>query len=180
MQKTGGKGIWWKKYRNETATRQIWDSITVSNLKARKINTPLSFPIHRPIVDLLPPPSSSLISWTRHLFSADASVVIFVVCVLIFLLRRLCCCFRFLGPVAYPPPPLLLSPIPRTRRIFLVLFRRLRRHRWVCGPVLLCQHLRRCCQYPDPINTPAPPRLETFTQTCCISCFLNWRLRCHR
>ena len=41
------KGIWWKKYQNKTATRQRRDSVTVSNLKTRKINTPLSFPIHQ-------------------------------------------------------------------------------------------------------------------------------------
>ena len=41
------KGIWWKQYHNETVTRQRQDSVTVRNLKARKINTPLSLPIHQ-------------------------------------------------------------------------------------------------------------------------------------
>ena len=40
------KGIWWKKYQNETATRQRQDSVTVSGTIARKINTLSSFPIH--------------------------------------------------------------------------------------------------------------------------------------
>ena len=47
-------------------------------------------------------------------------------------------------------------------------------------PVLLCQRLRCCCQYPEPVNTPAPPLPETFTWTHCLFCLLSRRLRCCR
>ena len=42
-----GKGIWLKQHQNDIATRQRQNSVTVSNLKASKINTWLSLPIHR-------------------------------------------------------------------------------------------------------------------------------------
>ena len=126
-----------------------------------------------PVVDLLPPPSLYSIPWTRRLSSADASVVFVVVFVLIFLRRCLRHRLRFPRPVVYPPPPPLLSLILRTCRIFLVLFRHLRRRRCVCEPVLLFHRRRHCSQYPGPVNAPAPPPLETFTQTRCIFFFLN-------
>ena len=91
----------------------------------------------RPIVNPLPPPSSSLIPWTRHLSFTDTSIVVALVFVLIYLLRRLRRRHRFLGTVVKPPPPLLLSPIPRTRRVFLVLFQHHCCRRGVRGPVLL-------------------------------------------
>ena len=131
-----------------------------------------------PVVDLLPPPLLSSIPWTLCLSSADASVVVVVVSVIIFLLQRLYHCCRFFGSVIYPPPPPSLSPIPRTRHVFLVLCRPLCCHLWVRWPVLISQCSPCCCQYPEFVSTLAPPRLETFTHTRYIFCFLNWRIRC--
>ena len=46
--------------------------------------------------------------------------------------------------------------------------------------VLLWQHHFRRCQYPDLVNIPLPPPLETFTWTHCLFWFLRWRLHCCR
>ena len=133
----------------------------------------------RPVVDPMPPLLLSSIPWRLYLSSADASVVVVVVSVLLLLLRRLYHCSRFFGCVIYPPPPLSLSPIPQTRHVFLVLCRPLCCHLWFLWPVLLYQ-CRPCCRrYPELVITLAPPRLETFTWTRCIFCFLNWLIRCH-
>ena len=92
MQWTGKKGIWWKQYQNETATRQRQDSVTVSKLKVRKINTPLLLPIH----------------YTRHR-SAAASVVVFdTLDALSILRRRICCpCCSLCNYLPPRTPPLL-------------------------------------------------------------------------
>ena len=131
-----------------------------------------------PVIDPLPPLSSSLIPWTRRLSSTDTSVVVVVVFLIIFLLRRLCRCRRLIRPVVYPQPPTSLSTTPRTCHVSLALSWLLRYCCWVRGPVLLCHHRRRHRQYPEPVNIPAPPWLETFTKTCCIFYLLNWRLCC--
>ena len=108
----------------------------------------------------------------------NSSIVVVVVFVLIFLLWHLHRCCRFLGPAAYPLPPPSLYPIPWMRRVSLVLCQRLCCRCLFLWPVLLCQRRRCCRQYHLPVNTTAPPPAETFTQTHCIFCFLNWRLRC--
>ena len=132
----------------------------------------------RPVIYLLPPPLPSLIPWKRRLPSTYISVVVVLVFVLIFLLWRLRLCRRFLGTGVYLLPSLSLSPIPQSRHVYLVLYRRLRHRRWVLWTVLLFR-IRRCRhKYPLTVNTPAPPPSETFTQTRCILYFLNWRLRC--
>ena len=133
----------------------------------------------RPVINTLPPLSSYRIPWTRRLSSAGASVVIVVVFVIIFIRRRLRCSRRFLRPVVYLLLHQLLSLIPLTRCIFLVLCRSRRHHHWVRSPVLICQRRCHCCQYPDSVKTQEPPPLETFTRTCCIFSFLNWRLSCN-
>ena len=114
-----------KKYQNETATRQRRDSVTGSNAIARKINTMLLLPTHRACrraaansVVVSNPLDTLYILCRRHHCH-------FVVFVIIFLRRRLRPCCRFLGPVADHPPPPLLSPIPWTRRLFLVPHQRL-------------------------------------------------------
>ena len=71
-----------KKYQNKTATRQRRDSVTVSNAIARKIDTPLSFPIH----------------WARSLAAAASAVVPNPVDTLYILRRRLSSHCRFLLP----------------------------------------------------------------------------------
>ena len=125
---------------------------------------------------------SSPIPWTRHLSSAYASVFIVVVFVRIFLRLRLHLrrCHRFGGPVIEPLPPLPLSLIPRTRCLFLVLRRRLRRRHWVLGTVCLRQRHRRCRQFPGPINTSLPLPSETFSWERRLFCFLCRHLRRHR
>ena len=64
--------------------------------------------------------------------------------------------------VSKSSPLLLLSPIPRTHCLFLVLRRRLCCRCWVLGPV----------------NTPPPPLSKIFTRARCIFCFLHRRLCC--
>ena len=133
----------------------------------------------RPVVNLLPPLSSSSIPTTRHLSSVDASVVFGAVFVLIFLLRPIHHHSRLLGPVVYPSPPPLLSQITRTRHVSLILCWRLYHRHGVLWPVLLFQrcHCRR--KYPPSVNKLAPPPSETFTQTRFLK-FINWCLRCRR
>ena len=133
----------------------------------------------RPVVNPLPPLLSSSIPWMLCLSSADASIVVVVVFVLIFLLRLLYHCCRFFGSIIYPLPPLSLSSIPRTCHVFLFLCRTLCCRLWFRWPVLLYQCRPYCCQYPELVSTLAPPRLETFTRTRCIFCFLNWCIRFH-
>ena len=90
-----------KKYRNETATRQIQDSVTVSNLKASKINTPLSLPIHQ----------------VRRRSAAASVVVSDPLNTLSILRRRIrfhCCSLCAHLP---PPAPMLSSYIPQDRRL---------------------------------------------------------------
>ena len=41
------KGIWWKQYQNETATKHRRDNITMSDAIERTFNTPFSLPIHQ-------------------------------------------------------------------------------------------------------------------------------------
>ena len=135
-----------KQYQNETATRQIQDSFTISNLKARKINTPLSLPIHQ---DRCQYSAASVVVFdSLYAFSILCQIIrcCCFIFVLVFLLRRLRHRFRFLGPVVYPPPPPPLSQIPRTRRISLVLCRRLCCCRCLLWSVLLCLCRRRRCQ----------------------------------
>ena len=81
-------------------------------------------------------------------------------------------------PESSPPPS--LSVIPRTRRLLLVLCRRLRHCSWVCVPVLLFWRRCRRHQYPEPVKTPAHTPLETFNRTHCLFCFLSRRLCCRR
>ena len=137
------KGIGWKLYQNETATRYRRDSVSVSNAIASKIDTPLSFPIDR----------------SRRLSSASASVVVVEVFVLIFLRQRLRRHCRFLGPVVDPAPPQSLSLIPRTCCLFIVLHRRLRCCRWVLQPVFPCRSHNCRCQLHGTVNTLPPPPL---------------------
>ena len=88
----GAKMNLMKKNHNKTGTRQIWDSVTVGNPKASKINTLLSFPIH----------------WARC-WSAAASIVVFgpfdassILC------RRICwCCCSLCAHIPPPKPPSL-------------------------------------------------------------------------
>ena len=143
-------------------------------------NSPYYHPLfHFFSCQIIPPPLMYPIPWTTRLSSSDTSVVVVVIFVLIYLCQHLCHCRKFLGPVVNTLPPPSLSLIPQTCCIFLVLFWRLRGRLWFRRPVLLYQHCRCCCrQYPDPVNTLAPPPSETFTWTCCIFCFLNWRLHC--
>ena len=44
-------------------------------------------------------------------------------------------------------------------------------------PVILFRRHHCCIQYPEPVNTPAPPPFEMFTWTRCIFCLLSRRLR---
>ena len=82
-----------KKNQNEIANRQIWDSVTVSNPVARKINTLLSLPIHRAC---------------RR--SAAASVVVSnTLDAWSILLWRLCC--RYCSLCDNLPPPTTLSSL---------------------------------------------------------------------
>ena len=131
------------------------------------------------VVELLPPPLPSPIPLTRHISSADASVVVKVQGV-IFFSRRHHRCHRSLGPIFEPPPLLPSSPIPRTCHLSTVLCRRLCCCRWFLRPVLL--HKRRCCHRKSPgpaVTPPPPPPLETFPQACCHFLSLHWRLYCH-
>ena len=131
-----------------------------------------------PVVKMLTPPSSSPIPWTRHISSADASVVVVEALVLIFIRLRLHCRCRSLRPVVDPPTPLPLSLIPQTRCIFLVLCRRLRFCSWVLGPVFLFRRHHICLQYPGTVNTLPPLPLETFTQARRLFFLLCRRLSC--
>ena len=148
--------------------------MTVSNPISSKSNTPLSFSIHW--TDLRSAATYAVVS--DHL---DAS---YILC----LRLCYCCCslcahlppltppllsYIFPWAIIYPAPPLSLYLIPRRHRVFLVLCQRLCRFCLLRGPVLLCQRRRRRCQYPEPVDTPAPPPLETFNWTCCIFCVLN-------
>ena len=101
MQWTEKRGTWLKKYQNETPTRHRRDSVTVRNLKARKVNTPLLSPIHQ----------------ARH-WSTDASVVVFnpldkssILC------RRICCRCCILCYHIPPWIPLSLSYISWASRL---------------------------------------------------------------
>ena len=87
------KGIWWKKNQNKTSTRQIRDSVTVRNLKARKINTLFSLPIQK--------------SWRRY---AATSVVVFDFLDALSILRqRIYCCYCIIRSHLPPLTPLFLS-----------------------------------------------------------------------
>ena len=97
----GWKWIWWKQHQNKTATRHRQDSVTVSNLKASKINTMLSLTIHQAC------------SW-----SSAASVIIFdpldASSILHRRIRCRCCSLR-----SHLPPTMHLSSsyIPWDRRL---------------------------------------------------------------
>ena len=84
------KGIWWKKYQNETETRQRRGSVTVTNTIARKINTLLSLPIH----------------WGRCQ-SAAASVVVSNPLDVLYILHQClhCCCCSLCAHFPPPTPP---------------------------------------------------------------------------
>ena len=164
------KGIWWKQYHNKTATRQRRDSVTISNVIVKKINTPLSLPI---IVEPLPPPSLSPIIWMRRLSSADASVVVVKVFEIISLSWCLCCCRIFLGTIFEPPAASIVISDPLDKLSIP----------WpLTTPVIVAdssnRHRRRRFQVTGTINTPPPPQLETFTWERCLFCFLCWRLCC--
>ena len=180
MQWTGGKESDKKNIKMRQRLDRDETLLLLATLKQGKSTLCCRFRSTRPIIDPLPPPLSSTISWTHRISSANASVLVVVVFVLIFLLQRLYRCHRFLGPVVYPLPPPLLSQIPLMCRVFSVLWQRLRCCCWVWGPILFFWLLRLWYQYPDPVNTPTPPHLETFNQTRCIFWFLNWRLCCRR
>ena len=70
------KGIRWKKYQNDTLTRQRRDSVTVSDVIARKINTMLLLPIH----------------WARRRAAAASVIVSDPLDTSSILIRRLRCC----------------------------------------------------------------------------------------
>ena len=180
MQWTGGKESDKKNIKMRQRLDRDETLLLLATLKQGKSTLCCRFRSTRPIIDPLPPPLSSTISWTHRISSANASVLVVVVFVLIFLLQRLYRCHRFLGPVVYPLPPPLLSQIPLMCRVFSVLWQRLRCCCWVWGPILFFWLLRLWYQYPDPVNSPTPPHLETFNQTHCIFWFLNWRLCCRR
>ena len=82
-----------EKYQNKTATRQRRDSATVSNLKAKKINTSLSLSIHQ-----------------ARRQSAAASVVFFDPLDALYILRRsiLCCCCSLCGHLLPLTPTYML------------------------------------------------------------------------
>ena len=89
--KTGKRNLM-KKYQNKTATRQIQDSVTVINLKASKINTPLSLSTYQ--------------AWC---WSAATSIFVFDSLDALSILRRhiRCCCCILRARLPPPTPPLL-------------------------------------------------------------------------
>ena len=163
--------------------RQRRDSVTLSGEIARKVDTPSSLTIHQ-----------------ARRQAAAASVVVSDPLDVSYILRRrlrccCCCCCWSLRDHLPPPTPSLLSYIPWDRRRaptasvvvsdpsdasyiprppltppLLLLIPQ------ACLPLPL---LRRRCQFPGLVNILPPPPLETFTQACCLFCFLRRRL-CRR
>ena len=125
--KQGGK----ESDENNTKTRQQQDREDTVLLLATQYQGKSTlcsrFQSIGPDVEPLLPPSLSPIPCTCRLSSANASFVVVELFGIIFFFRRLRCRHISLGTVVKPPPPLLSSLIPRTRRLFLVLCRRLRR-----------------------------------------------------
>ena len=128
----------------------------------------------------MPPLLSSLIPFTRRLSSSESSVVFIELFVLICLRWRLHHRCRLIGSVVEPLPPPLLSLIPWTRHIFLVLRRCLCRRYWVVGPVFFFRRHHRRCQFHGTVNTPLPSPSETFTQAHSLFCFLRRCIHCCR
>ena len=138
-------------------------------------------------INTLPHLLSETFTWSRHLvcFLHQHLRCHHRVLRIIFLCQRLRHCRQFLRPVIATPhpllsflnpqPSLLLSLIPQTRRLFLVIRRRLRHCRWVLGTTFFHRR-RRGRQFTVLVITPPPLPLETFTQARCLFCFLHQHL----